>query len=293
MMRPSRLIRAVPMLAASASSVAGPGLTIVVLLVVVGCQFDPYVSSYSRTRPAPEEIIGTWVATPATRENLAGSHGDRHPRIELFGDGRIRILDVPSVDDREKPLDQVTDVEARWQLFQDGKGWWGIHLDRPTWFCVGCLVVLKDRPPHLLVIRYGDPDSGRGFEFERLAEQAPTNREKTSATARKAKPMVGPVSVGPQAGRVGFQAILDASDGGVSLVVCDAILDKPLSIVVTDPKPFAVVMAMLVTQLEAPATVNGSDWTIFCPTADGPGLQFRKSQPPTRVVVPKPPSGPK
>jgi hypothetical protein len=170
---------------------AGRGLAIA-LLVVVGCQFDPYVSSYSRTRPAPEELLGTWVATPASRDALAAVQAGRHPRIELFGDGIIRIVDVPGVDDRERPLGQVTDVEAHWQLFQDGKGWWGIHLDRSTWFCVGCLVVLNDSPPRRLVIRYADPDSGLGFEFERLAGRGSTSGERPagSPATSKATPMV-------------------------------------------------------------------------------------------------------
>jgi hypothetical protein len=101
--------------------------------------------------------------------------------------------------------------------------------------------------------------------------------------------VVGVVDIGPERARIVLQKVLDATQGDVSLAVCDASLERPLHIVTTEPKPFAVVMAMMVTQLGAPLTVEGTKWTSLCTAADGSGTLFTRGQPPTSVLVPKAP----
>jgi hypothetical protein len=272
------------------------GTISVAALILAACQFDPHVRSYSRTRPAAEELVGTWVATPDTLKTLAAANTSSRPKIQLFADGRIRVVDVPAFSD-ESRLTTIEDVDARWRLSQSEKGWWGLSLDRSTWFCSDCLVILNDASPRLLVIRYGDPDSGLGLEFERVAETAPGrgNRDATAAApgAKSGNLMVAALNVGPQPARVVLQAVLDATDGEPTLAVCDTLLDRPLHIAAAGEKAFAVHMAMVVTQLGASMTVDGVSWTAFCPNADGPGLLFRKGKPPAPVVVPKVPPGPK
>ena len=103
--------------------------------------------------------------------------------------------------------------------------------------------------------------------------------------------VVAPLTLEAQSARVVLQAVLDATDGKASLAACDALLGAPnLRIVTTEPKSFAVIMAMLATQLNATMTVDGAKWTAFCPTADGSGTLFRKGQTPTSVIVPKAPT---
>jgi hypothetical protein len=86
-----------------------------------------------------------------------------------------------------------------------------------------------------------------------------------------------------------LQAVLDATDGEASLAACDALLGAPLRIVTSKPTSFAVIMAMVVTQLNASMTVDGGKWTAFCPTGEGAGTLFRKLQPPASVIVRKAP----
>jgi hypothetical protein len=118
---------------------------------------------------------------------------------------------------------------------------------------------------------------------------APKRQPSGGAGPQAGIAVVGAVDLGPERARIVLQKILDATQGDVSLAVCDASLERPLRIVTTEPKPFAVVMAMMVTQLGTPLSVEGTKWTSFCPTADGSGTLFTRGQPSTRVQVPKAP----
>jgi hypothetical protein len=55
--------------------------------------------------------------------------------------------------------------DGRWEL-QQNQDWWGLSLHESDWVCSGCLMVMHEEPPHLLVLRYGDPDAGVGVEFD-------------------------------------------------------------------------------------------------------------------------------
>jgi hypothetical protein len=86
---------------------------------------------------------------------------------------------------------------------------------------------------------------------------------------------------------------VDSADREVSLLVCDELLHATVSLRTTEPKAVGVLMAMLVTQLNASATVEGNRWIVFCREAEGPGTLFRRGVPATTVTVPKAPQAPK
>src|SRR5713101_9801138 len=120
-------------------------------------------------------------------------------------------------------------------------------------------------------------------------EASETKHASTQERQGKSAAVVAPLAFESQPAKVVLQAVLDATDGEASLVACNALLDTPLRIVTTEPKPFAVIMAMLVTQLNATMTVDGAKWTAFCPAADGAGTLFRRGQAPESVIVLKVP----
>ena len=141
--------------------------------VVGACQFDPYPPDYTKVKPMPDEMIGRWVATADTTKQLtARGLSQLRPRIVLEPEGRVTIIDVP--DDWSSAVGQpprVPEYRGRWTLAVDSHGKWGILLEPAAPFCYQCLMVMRDSAPHLLVMRYGDPDSGTGYEFERAVEQ--------------------------------------------------------------------------------------------------------------------------
>jgi len=69
---------------------------VVALLSLCACQYDPYTVSYATSKPEPDEIIGHWIATDATLQNLAsGPYQKARPTIDLAGDGSIRMNEIP------------------------------------------------------------------------------------------------------------------------------------------------------------------------------------------------------
>jgi hypothetical protein len=143
---------------------------VVALLSLCACQYDPYTFSYATSKPDPEEIIGHWIATDATLQNLAsGPYQKARPTIDVWGDGSIRMNDIPDTwrADSGEGAGKIETFVGTWQLHKHQDSWWGLELRRGDWGCGGCLMVLGEKAPRKLVVRFGDPDEGRGYEFRK------------------------------------------------------------------------------------------------------------------------------
>jgi hypothetical protein len=146
---------------------------LVVTMVAAGlsaCQYDPYTMSYARKRPDEASLVAVWTPTADTARALATSPSAHlKPRIEIRADGTISIRDTPDAWRSMAETDSGSGVnfEGRWKLKRQQDTWWDITLEGRTWNCSGCLGIMNQEPPYILVLRYGDPDGGKGHEFER------------------------------------------------------------------------------------------------------------------------------
>jgi len=143
--------------------------TVVGLLSLYACQYDPYSVSYATSRPDRREIVGHWMATEETLRDLAQSpYQKAQPVIDVSDDGSIRMSDIPDTwrADFGEGSGKVETFAGTWQLEKHQDSWWGLALRRRDWGCGGCLMVLGQKSPRKLVLRFGDPDEGRGYEFE-------------------------------------------------------------------------------------------------------------------------------
>ena len=145
---------------------------VVGLLFLAACQFDPYTLTYATSKPDPREIIGHWVATDATLHDLArGPYQKARPVIDVSEDGSIRMTDIPDTwrADFGEGAGMLETFAGTWQLYKQQDSWWGLDLRREGWGCAGCLMVLGQKSPRKLVLRIGDPDEGRGYEFRKVS----------------------------------------------------------------------------------------------------------------------------
>jgi hypothetical protein len=143
---------------------------VVALLFLCACQYDPYTFSYATSKPVPKEIVGHWIATEATLHDLAsGPYNHARPVIDISEDGSIRMTDIPDTwrADFGKGGGKIETFIGTWQLEKQQDSWWGLDLQNDDWACGGCLMVLGEKSPRTLVLRFGDPDEGRGYEFQR------------------------------------------------------------------------------------------------------------------------------
>jgi hypothetical protein len=141
-----------------------------VLLFLTGCQYDPCTLTYATSKPDRKEIIGHWVATDETLRDLAqGRYQKARPVIDVLENGSIQMTDIPDTwrADLGAGAGKLETFVGTWQLDKHQDSWWGLALRRGNWGCGGCLMVLGQESPHKLVLRFGDPDEGRGYEFRK------------------------------------------------------------------------------------------------------------------------------
>lgn len=148
--------------------------TLLMAALALGCQYDPYASTYATSQPDRSNIIGTWRLSLATRERLKnGPYAKLEPVIDLRADGTVRMRDIP---DNWTSLDGAgrggpSTFDGDWKLFLEQGKWWSVDLRHDQWGCSFCLAIIGNRPPHRLRLTYGDPDAGGGYEFERSSDQ--------------------------------------------------------------------------------------------------------------------------
>ena len=104
-----------------------------------------------------------------------------------------------------------------------------------------------------------------------------------------AEPQVSALELVDRPTEAALQEIANASEPEVELEACGDLLKQRVTLRTTERKPIAVVMAMLVTQLGAPAGLNRQQWTLYCDGTSAPGKLFRKNRPPAEVTVPTAP----
>ena len=161
------------MVSSSAKLFFRPGVCVVMAIVpmVASCQYDPYTLSYATTEPDRRDIVGVWTPTDSTLKELSHTaYSTAHPRIEVRADGVIHITDIP--DTWQAPFGEgsgkVENFVGDWKLSKHQDSWWGLALSSDKWECDGCLMIIGNKPPHKLVVRFGDPDSGFGYEFKKV-----------------------------------------------------------------------------------------------------------------------------
>ena len=123
---------------------------------------------HATREPNREQLVGTWLATEETLNRLR-LPPQSLPRLEIGEDGSIVMKGVPT-GWRDGSLEvgaTVEDFAGQWSLQRHQDAWWGLSIRQSEWACYGCLMVMHDKAPHRLVLRYGDPDEGLGLEFER------------------------------------------------------------------------------------------------------------------------------
>ena len=155
--------------------VAAPFLAVVVFS---GCFNNPPINpaelNFTWRQPNRADLVGTWVPTSATLEDMRDRGGypiSKHELV-LLDDGSFSMLNMP---------DWWSDGFGRSRKgFESGSGTWSIS-QQGSW-CVYLvfkspitrsgygvsLNLRRQKPPYLIHIFLGDPDEWQAILFERL-----------------------------------------------------------------------------------------------------------------------------
>lgn len=156
---------------------------ILALVILAGCQYDPYTSVYTTTQPKTNDVVGVYVPDTNTVALISkeGHYGPASPSITLLDDGTIIITNIPDW--------WLTFGEPRGG-FDSGRGTWSIQKHQDWWvLSVGFtdttqfasltnkpgglgteMMLVGEKPPYKIHLTVGDPDAGRGMEFEKKVE---------------------------------------------------------------------------------------------------------------------------
>jgi hypothetical protein len=154
-------------------------LCVATMLLLQGCQYDPYAHTFTTDKPQTNAVVGRYVLKDQTLVSggLAAMHG-RPCVVELAADGTFVATNVPPGVFGAPPISSLNSLvsgKGTWQLASVGgvdngtgkiKTHWGVHLESqaPQIDSPG---FTGDRPPYGLIFTVGDPDSGTVMLLER------------------------------------------------------------------------------------------------------------------------------
>jgi len=141
-----------------------PTVMLAVLLLLTGCQYDPYAHTYTTEKPEASDLAGTYNLTEqtVTPGGLAALKGEPC-RIELQKDGTFAAVNVPLNAEGTWRIDRIGSIG-------DGSGQtkthWGVLLESDA-ARIEPVGLTGEGSPHGLIITIGGPDSGRVMIFKK------------------------------------------------------------------------------------------------------------------------------
>ncbi len=148
-------------------------------VLVTGCccfmfQGDPYYYQYTRAEPDASDLVGLYTPKAESVEFVKGKGFDfTSVAIWLKDDGSFIVEGVPPGDY------YLANNTGKWSI-EKQQEWWVVGIATESdvesrgkmqhWESHGNIHLIGEKPPYLLHITVGDPDSGECIEFERKQE---------------------------------------------------------------------------------------------------------------------------
>lgn len=156
-----------------------PLLVFFIVVLITGCQYDPYAHLFTTAQPKREDVMGSYVLTQQTITQGALSFlQDRQCLLDLESDGSFTLTDYPTWTEPFSPTNgqflAVISTTGRWSCdtvgtVSDGRrsqSHWGIRFV-DTNSKIESLALTGKAPPYGLIMTYGDPDSGQVMILEK------------------------------------------------------------------------------------------------------------------------------
>jgi len=149
------------------------------MVLLQGCQYDPYAHTFTTEKPQTNDVVGRYVLKDQTivSGGLSAMQG-RTCFVELAADGTFVATNLPPFVFGAPPITSLSSLVAgsgKWQLDSVGgvdsgtgniKTHWGVHLDSPS-PQIQSPGFTGDKTPYGLIFTIGDPDSGTVMILER------------------------------------------------------------------------------------------------------------------------------
>jgi hypothetical protein len=144
-----------------------------VVLLTGGCGGDPYFSSYTHTKPAAADLVGTWrIDVGESSVPFAFGPEIQKVRLILLADGSFDAVGLPrQAFDGTAGNGDVTG-KGKWTIKKYIQGWWDVDLEWPVRSDTHIqhyetLYIRNQSPEYLLHMTVSDPDLGYAVVFRR------------------------------------------------------------------------------------------------------------------------------
>ncbi len=127
---------------------------------------------FARQKPLEADLVGKWVPTAHTLTDMRsnGGYAISSHELVLNADKSFSMKNMPDwwATDSGESKRGFQSVSGRWALSPStGGGDWGVDLLVGN-SGIGFVHIRNQRPPYMIHIGVGDPDSGHFMLFERL-----------------------------------------------------------------------------------------------------------------------------
>jgi len=151
---------------------------ILATLLLGGCSCGIELSelTFTRTKPDRSDLVGTWIPTANTIKDMKerGGYAISNHELTLQVDGSFTMTNMPDwwTDGFGESKTNFVSGSGTWELDEEKivRNWkvWRIFLKSPEFGT--SIHVRKQKPPYLIHITLGDPDSGLSMLFERRSK---------------------------------------------------------------------------------------------------------------------------
>jgi hypothetical protein len=155
-------------------------LTILALVSLTGCQYNPYANQFTTAQPKPEDVTGTYALTEQTisPDGLSVLQG-RQCQFDLRSDGTFSVTNYPTwsyaFSDGSGKFVAFVSGAGHWSCdtvgtVSDGstsQSYWGVRFTDCNTNIDDALAFTGKAPPYGLIMTYGDPDSGTVMIFKK------------------------------------------------------------------------------------------------------------------------------
>jgi len=154
---------------------------ILILTILISCQYDPYAHKYTTSKPKESELIGSYIFEKQTVEYEITEFKDSLnnqtviPKIEINSNGTYKVVNFPVFETFNPTFIGLITQTGEWKIstvgsIGDGSGnlkkHWGIYLlGLPN--DVQSAGLMNNKSPYGIIFGFGDPDAGQAMIFKK------------------------------------------------------------------------------------------------------------------------------
>jgi hypothetical protein len=149
-------------------------IALLFVVVLVACQYDPFVHEFTTERPSATDLLGAYVLDDESVHMLRDAHVTIPTSSFIIRpDGTFTLSRVPSCWRAAYTCSSATEeVSGKWRLGKH-QDWWSLQLtctniDGQSTEYGNVAMIRGDEPPYKLHFTVGDPDTGEALAFTKV-----------------------------------------------------------------------------------------------------------------------------